>query len=40
MRPVYEVLTQQDVEKIHETSLRILEEVGVVFQYEPALRLL
>ena len=40
MRPVYEVLTQQDVEMIHETSLRILEEVGVVFQYEPALRLL
>ena len=27
----YQVLTQNDIERIHETSLRILEEVGVVF---------
>jgi trimethylamine--corrinoid protein Co-methyltransferase len=32
----YQVVTLNDIERIHETSLRILEEVGVVFSYEPA----
>ena len=33
----YQALTQADIELIHENSLRILEEVGVVMQYAPAL---
>ncbi len=32
----YQSIRQQDIEKIHETSLRIMEEVGIVFSYEPA----
>lgn len=36
----YEMLTQEDVLQIHETSMKILEEVGVVFDYEPALEIL
>jgi len=32
----YQLLTQNEIEKIHETSLRIMEEVGIVFHYEPA----
>lgn len=34
------LLTQNDIEKIHETSMKILEEVGVVFSYEPAREML
>ena len=33
----YQTLSDNDIQLIHENSLRILEEVGVVFQYEPAL---
>ncbi|MEG0999275.1 MAG: trimethylamine methyltransferase family protein [Clostridiales bacterium] len=40
MKPRYQILTQTDIEKIHETSLRIMENVGVVFSYEPARELL
>lgn len=36
----YQILTQNEIEKIHETSLRILEEVGVVFSYAPAREIL
>ncbi len=36
MKPRYQILTQAEIEKIHETSLRIMENVGVVFSYEPA----
>ncbi|MDR1248891.1 MAG: trimethylamine methyltransferase family protein, partial [Treponema sp.] len=36
----YQVVTQNDIERIHETSLRIMEEVGVVFSYEPARNIL
>jgi len=32
----YQALTQNDIEKIHETSLKIMNEVGVVFSYAPA----
>ncbi|MBQ4091749.1 MAG: trimethylamine methyltransferase family protein [Firmicutes bacterium] len=32
----YELLTKEEVEQIHENSLRILEEVGMIFGYEPA----
>lgn len=34
----YELLSQMDIELIHENSKKILEEVGVVFDYEPALK--
>jgi len=36
----YQILTQNEIEKIHETRLRILEEVGVVFSYAPAREIL
>ena len=36
----YEFLTQQQVEQVHATSLRILEQVGVVFSYPEALAVL
>ena len=36
----YQVLTQNDIAQIHETTLKILEEVGVIFTYEPARELL
>lgn len=32
----YELLTQTEIEKIHDNSLRIMENVGVVFSYGPA----
>ena len=38
-KPV-ELLTQDEMETIHEKSLEILEETGVVFQWEPALKVL
>lgn len=36
----YQVVTQNDIEKIHETSIRILKEIGIVLGYEPARELL
>lgn len=36
----YQVVTQNDIERIHETSLKIMEEVGIVFTYEPAREIL
>jgi len=32
----YEILTQEQVERIHETSLQILDQIGVDFFYTPA----
>lgn len=32
----YQILTQNEIEQIHETSLRIMENVGIVMTYEPA----
>ena len=40
MTPRFQLLTQADIEKIHETSLNIMENVGVVFSYEPAREML
>lgn len=40
MTPRYQILTQTDIEKIHETSLKIMENVGIVFSYEPAREML
>ena len=34
------ILTKTQVEKVHETSLRILEEIGLDFIYPPALEIL
>jgi trimethylamine--corrinoid protein Co-methyltransferase len=36
----FEYFSDQEVEEIHRTTLRVLQEVGVVFSYEPALQLL
>jgi trimethylamine--corrinoid protein Co-methyltransferase len=36
----FEILTKTQVDKVHETSLRILEEIGLDFGYPPALELL
>lgn len=36
----YEILTQNQIEIIHESSLRILEQIGVDFHYQPALTVL
>ena len=38
--PWYEVFTQQQVEQVHETSLQILEQIGVDFGWPPALKVL
>ncbi|MBQ4091893.1 MAG: trimethylamine methyltransferase family protein, partial [Firmicutes bacterium] len=40
LKPRYQLLEQNDMEKIHETSLRILEEVGIFIAYEPAREIL
>jgi trimethylamine--corrinoid protein Co-methyltransferase len=36
----YQVLTQDEIERIHETSLKIMENVGIVFLYGPAREIL
>ncbi len=36
----YELLTQEQVEQVHETSLQILAEIGLDFGYPPALEVL
>lgn len=33
----YDILTQDEIDKIHHNSMRILREIGVEFSYEPAL---
>ena len=40
MIPKFDVLTQNEVENIHEHSVKILEEVGVEFTYDPAVEVL
>jgi len=34
-----ELLTQDQVERVHDASLEILEEVGLMVRYEPARKL-
>ena len=36
----YQVITQNELEMIHENSLKIMENVGIVITYEPALQIL
>ena len=36
----FEILTKTQVEGIHETSLRILDQIGLDFGYPPALEVL
>jgi trimethylamine--corrinoid protein Co-methyltransferase len=36
----FEILTKTQLEKVHDTSLRILEQIGVDFGYSPALEVL
>lgn len=38
MVPKFDILTNEEVLKIHNNTLKILEEVGVEFAYEPALK--
>jgi trimethylamine--corrinoid protein Co-methyltransferase len=38
MLPKYNVLTQEQVTMIHEETMRILEEIGMEFEYEPAIK--
>ncbi len=35
--PRYQIISQAQIEEIHEQSLKIMEEIGIVFTYEPAL---
>jgi trimethylamine--corrinoid protein Co-methyltransferase len=37
--PVFEVLTQEGIEEIHRTTMRVLEEIGIDFFHEEALGL-
>lgn len=36
----YQTVGLEDIEKIHETSLKIMEEVGIIFSYAPAREIL
>ena len=36
----FELLTNEQVEQIHETSIKILSQIGMEFDYLPALELL
>jgi trimethylamine--corrinoid protein Co-methyltransferase len=36
--PKFNVLTAEQVNQVHEQSIKILEEIGVEFSYQPALR--
>lgn len=36
----YQTVSTEDIERIHETSLKIMEEVGVIFSYAPAREIL
>ncbi|HML32431.1 trimethylamine methyltransferase family protein [Sporomusa sphaeroides] len=36
----YQTVRTEDIEKIHQTSLKIMEEVGVIFSYAPAREIL
>lgn len=36
----YQVVTQNEIERIHETSLQIMDEIGIVFSYTPAREIL
>ena len=40
MRARCTLMTDAEVQKIHETSMKILREVGVVFSYAPAREML
>src|SRR4029077_2749129 len=37
--PLYELINQEGVELLHEQSMTILEEIGIDFRDEPALKL-
>ena len=36
----FELLDQAEIEAIHENALRLLKEVGVIFNYDPAVEIL
>jgi len=40
MLPKFDVLTSEQVGRIHDHSIKILEEIGIEFTYEPALKVL
>jgi trimethylamine:corrinoid methyltransferase len=37
MLPKFDVLTDEQIDKIHKNSLKILQEIGVEFSYDPAI---
>lgn len=39
MLPKYNILTDDQVQKIHDETMKILEEIGMEFEYEPALEI-
>lgn len=36
----YQIISKSDIEEIHENSLKIMNEIGIVFSYEPARKIL
>jgi trimethylamine--corrinoid protein Co-methyltransferase len=36
----YQILTQDEIERIHETSIKIMKNVGIIFSYAPAREIL
>ncbi|MBC3798521.1 glycine betaine--corrinoid protein methyltransferase [Acetobacterium tundrae] len=40
MLPKFDILTNEEVNKIHENTMRILSEIGVEFEFEPAVEVL
>ncbi|WP_281350141.1 glycine betaine--corrinoid protein methyltransferase [Alkalibaculum sporogenes] len=39
MLPKYDILTDEQIQTIHDNTMRILQEVGVEFSYEPAIEI-
>jgi len=37
MLPKFDVLTDEQIDKIHKNSMKILQEIGVEFSYDPAI---
>ena len=36
----FELLDEKEIETIHENALRLLNEVGIIFNYDPAVEIL
>ena len=40
MLPKFDILTDEQIDKIHKNSMKILQEIGVEFSYDPAIEIL